>query len=310
MRPLARYFLIFVVCLLFTALALSFIFGRSLLRGVAKDNNLFSRLETLLTKDKPEDIVLRPEKTVRFVEGWTNRDMGQYLEGQGIWQSEELLEVAGFPQANYDLASELPRPIDFSERFTFLADKPKNRGLEGYLYPDTYRIYASSSTPVDLLEKMLANFDKRLTAQMRSDIAKQGKTIYEIVTMASILEKEAPINYATGDNRDAKIVAGIFWDRIKVGQALQSCASLAYILGVNKAQYSAEDTQVESNYNTYKYPGLPPGPISNPGILAIEAAIYPIRTNYNYFLTPAGSKEMIYAATYEEHLRNKAQYLP
>jgi UPF0755 protein len=309
-RRLARYFLIFALCLLATVLLLSLIFGRSLIRSLAGENSFLSRLDNLLKQEEQVSTVLRPEKTVRFVEGWTNRDMGQYLEGQGIWQSEELLESAGFPQVDYSLETDMPLPLDFSQQYNFLQDKPLSRGLEGYLYPDTYRIYAASSTPADLIVKMLSNFDQKLTAQMRADIKKQGKTIYEIVTMASILEKEAPINYASGDNRDARIIAGIFWDRIKVGQALQSCASLAYILGVNKSQYSAADTQIESPYNTYKYRGLPPGPISNPGILAIEAAIYPLSTNYNYFLTPSGSKEIIYAATYEEHLRNKNKYLP
>lgn len=310
MSRLARYLLLFALCLFLTALVLGLIFGRSLVRSLATDNSLFARLDHIFSKEKPVELETRPEKTVRFIEGWTSRNMGQYLEDQGIWQSEEFLVAVGFPQLDYSQEKELSKPLDFSNRFSFLEDKPKNRGLEGYLYPDTYRIYAASSTPADLIEKMLLNFDKRLTAQMRADIAKQGKTIYEIVTMASLLEKEAPINYSSGDNKDARIISGIFWDRIKVGQALQSCASLAYILGVNKAQYSTEDTQIESDYNTYKYRGLPPGPISNPGILAIEAAIYPISTNYNYFLTPAGSKDIIYAATYQEHLLNKNKYLP
>ncbi len=310
MSRLARYLLIFAFCALLTALVLGLIFGRSLVRSLAVDNSFFGRLDNIFSQEKPATIEARPEKTVRLIEGWTSRDIGQYLEGQGIWQSEEFLEAAGFPRVDYSQEKEMPQPLDFSDDFSFLEDKPKNRGLEGYLYPDTYRVYAASSTPADLIEKMLLNFDKHLTTQMRADIAKQGKTIYEIITMASLLEKEAPINYANGDNNDARIISGIFWDRIKAGQALQSCASLAYILGVNKVQYSAEDTQIESEYNTYKYRGLPPGPISNPGILAIEAAIYPISTNYNYFLTPAGSKEIIYATTYEEHLLNKNKYLP
>ena len=199
--------------------------------------------------------------------------------------------------------------MDYSSEFSFLKDKPVNRGLEGYLYPDTYRIFASSS-PSGLVEKMLSNFDRQLTDKMREDIKAQGKTIYEIVTMASILEKEAPINYTDNDNRDARIISGIFWRRIEAGQALQSCATLAYILGVNKARYTTADTKIDSPYNTYKYRDLPRGPISNPSILAIEAAIYPLSTSYNYFLTPAGSNKIIYSNTYAEHLRNKSKYLP
>lgn len=300
-----RYLLLLSLSLLATAALLIFIFG---------GRQLVSKAWHALRKDQPKvektAPVLRPEKTVRFIEGWNNREMGQYLEGQGIWQSEEFLEAAGFPQVDYSKEKDMPKPLDFSSQYSFLKDKPDNYGLEGYLYPDTYRIYAASSTPKDLIVKMLDNFDKHLTPKMRADIKSQGKTIYQIVTMASILEKEAPINYATGDNHDARVISGIFWDRIKNGQPLQSCATLAYVLGVNKAQYSQADTEVKSPYNTYQHQGLPPGPISNPGILAIEAAIYPIYTDYNYFLTPAGSSRIIYSRTYAEHLRNKNKYLP
>lgn len=304
MRFLMRNILILVGIVL-VALFLTLIF---------MDNKILNTnflIEKLLHRQKVEDIqVLRPEKNVVLLEGWTNRDMDQYFQREGIWQAGDFLTIVGFPQVDYSQEKNLPLPIDFSDEFDFLQDKPKNKGLEGYLYPDTYRIFADNAKPEELIRKMLQNFDQQLTAKMRADIKAQGKTIYEIIIMASLIEKEAPINYQTGDNKDAKIIAGIFWDRIKNGQALQSCASLAYILGVNKPQYSSDDTQIDSLYNTYKYRNLPPGPVSNPGILAIEAAIYPIYTDYNYFLTPANSKDIVYAITYEEHLKNKNKYLP
>ncbi|MCF7860011.1 endolytic transglycosylase MltG [Patescibacteria group bacterium] len=309
MYRIIRYLFLIGLSLLATALLLSVIFGRSLLQSLSADSGFFGRLDSLFKKEEPVKMELRPEESVRLIEGWNSRDMSQYFERQGLWQSEEFLEAVGFPQIDYNKNNDLPPLVDYSAEFSFLDDKPDNRGLEGYLYPDTYRIFASSS-PADLVEKMLSNFDQKLTDKMRADIKAQGKTIYEIVTMASILEKEAPINYADGDNRDARIIAGIFWDRLEVGQALQSCATLAYILGVNKSQYSTADTKIESPYNTYKYRDLPPGPISNPGILAIEAAIYPLNTSYNYFLTPAGSSKIIYSTSYAEHLRNKSKYLP
>lgn len=308
MNRLARYLFIAALSVLAVMIVITLFFSASIWRSFFGNDNFLSGLFS--NKTNQTELVLRPEKSVRLLEGWTNRDMGQYFEREGIWQSEEFLESAGFPRVDYSQEKDLPMPLDFSEEFSFLEDKPKNRGLEGYLYPDTYRIFADGAKPVELIEKMLQNFDKQLTPKMREDIAKQKKTIYEIVTMASLLEKEAPINYRTGDNYDAKIIAGIFWDRIKNGQALQSCASLAYVLGINKPQYSSEDTEIESPYNTYKYRNLPPGPVSNPGILAIEAAIYPIYTNYNYFLTPANSKDIIYSVTYEEHVNKKNKYLP
>ncbi len=257
-------------------------------------------------KEEPEP-VLRPEDTIRILEGWTSRDIGQYFEREGRYQSEEFLEVAGFPQVDYRKNKEMPAISDFSVEYSFLEDKPKYYGLEGYLFPDTYRIYASSSV-TEVIEKMLANFDKKLTPKMRKDIEAQGRTIYDIVTLASLVEKEAPLNNQTGDNRDARIVAGIFLNRLSVGQALQSDATLSYIYNDNKAAHSGAELDIDSPYNTYKYRGLPPGPICNPGILAIEAAIYPIDTDYSYFLTTKDG-DIVYAKTYDEHLRNKYKYL-
>src|SRR3989339_277763 len=164
-----------------------------------------------------------------------------------------------------------------------------------------YKIY-EDATPNDIVQKMLKNLDQKLTPKMRDDIKKQGKTIYEIITMASIIEKEVR------SFGDMKLVSGVFWNRINSGRALESCASLAYILGVNKPQYTIEDTNIDSPYNTYKNPGLPPGPIANPGFNAITAAIYPDKTDYNYFLS-ASTGETIFSKTYDEHLRNKAKYL-
>lgn len=260
--------------------------------------NTNSELSTLLDRvlgreKKAVPLILKEEKTLRIIEGWRNRDILNLLVKNNLTTEEEFTAA----QKNYDVS-----------KFSFLSDKPRSTDLEGYLYPDTYRVYASS-TASEIISKMLSNFEVKLTPQMRADIAASGKTINEIITMASIIEKEAPISYAKSDNKDAKIISGIFWRRIKTGQALQSCATLAYVLGVDKAQYSEVDTKFKSPYNTYLNPGLPPGPISNPGILAIEAAIYPTPSNYNYFLTPTGSQEIIYSVTYEEHLRNKNKYI-
>jgi UPF0755 protein len=263
-------------------------------KAVFKSSGISSFWDNLVS-NKKESVVIVPkeEKTIRVIEGWRNADIAKELVAQGLTSNEDFTKATWY---------------DYSGQFDFLKDKPKGIDLEGYLYPDTYRVYASS-TADDIIVKMLTNFDNKLTAQMRSDIKAQGKTINEIVTMASIIEKEAPISYQTGKLDDAKIVSGIFWNRIRSGQALQSCATLAYVLGVNKPQYSEADTRIDSPYNTYQNPGLPPGPIANPGILAITAAIYPIKTNYNYFLTPSGSKELIFARTYDEHLKNKNKYL-
>lgn len=242
------------------------------------------------------------ERTIKIIEGWNIREISQYFERQGMFQSEELLELIGFPQVDYRANKEMPAPKNYAASFDFLKDKPTYYSLEGYLFPDTYRIF-KDATLDDIVLKMLNNFDKKLTPEIREDIKKQGKTIYETITMASLLEKEVKTE------EDMKIVSGIFWDRIKNKQALESCATLAYVLGVNKPQYTTEDTKIDSFYNTYQNRGLPPGPISNPGLKAIKAAIYPEYTEYNYFLSRPDTGETVFSKTYEEHNRNKAKYL-
>ena len=233
------------------------------------------------------------EKSIRIIEGWKLKDMGAYLEKNQIAAAENFMVLAGAPLNDWK--------FDFAKP-EFLNDAPQRANLEGYLFPDTYRISKDGSAQ-EIVHKMLINFDKKMTPEMRAEIKRQKKTIYEIVTMASVIEKEVRSIY------DMKIVSGIFWNRIKNGQALESCATLAYILGVNKAQYSIEDTKAASPYNTYAYRGLPPGPIANPGLNAVMAAIYPEDTNYNYFLSDPTTGQTIYGKTLKEHNINKYKYL-
>jgi len=256
------------------------------------------KIVKILTAGEP----LSKERTIKIIEGWNIREISQYFEREGMFQSEELLELIGFPQVDYRTNKEMPAPKNYASRFDFLADKPTYYSLEGYLFPDTYRIFKDAILD-DIVLKMLDNFDKKLTPEMRTDIKKQGKTIYEIVTMASLLEKEVRTE------EDMKIVSGIFWDRIKNKQPLESCATLAYVLGINKPQYTTEDTKIDSPYNTYQNRGLPPSPICNPGLKAIKAAIYPTYTDYNYFLSKPDTGETDFSKTYEEHIKKKAEYL-
>ncbi len=256
-------------------------------------------LKRLVGRDnEPPPLELKPEYTIRILEGWSINDMANYFEAEGIFEAEEFIKATKLESYEDDLVS----------KFSFLEDKPEDADLQGYLYPDTYRIFTDAST-TDVVLRMLDNFDKKLTEQMREDIKEQGRSIYEIITMASLVEKEAPIDYKSDDNYDAKMISGIFWQRIRNRQALQSCATLAFILGENKEIYTTADTQIQSPYNTYLNPGLPKGPITNPGILAIKAAIYPSYNDYNYFLTPTGTRDIIYSRTHDEHVANKARYL-
>jgi len=235
------------------------------------------------------------ETDIKIIEGWRINDIDKYLADNQILAAGEFKALAD---------NELQVKSAKLKAFDFLNNIPESATLEGYLFPDTYRVFKDSSAE-DIAAIMLANFDRKLNPELWNEIERQGKSVHEIITMASLIEKEV----RTAE--DMKIVSGIFWNRINNGQALQSCATLAYIIGVNKTQYSEEDTKIDSPYNTYQNRGLPPGPIANPGLNAINAAIYPTPNNYNFFLTAEvnGEDKVIYSETFEDHVRNKGIYL-
>jgi UPF0755 protein len=238
------------------------------------------------------------EKEITVIPGWNLRDIADYFQQQGVAPSSDLYKLTGEPLKKY-ASGQLP---DYSGKFSILADKPKGSGLEGYLFPDTYRIFKNATTS-DIIIKMIGNLDEKVTPAMRADIAAEGKSVFQIITLASIIEKEVR------NQDDMKIVSGIFWNRLKINQSLGSDATLSYILGDKNAAHSTDQTMVNSPYNTYRSAGLPPGPICNPSLAAINAAIYPTKTNYYYFLTDPVSGKTIFSKTLDEHNRNKQKYL-
>lgn len=171
---------------------------------------------------------------------------------------------------------------------------------EGYLYPDTY-VFSPSATAEDVARAGREAFDKAI-APLAGDIAASGRSRADIVIMASIIEREA----ARGEDR--RMISGVLWNRIERGIPLQVDAVFGYIN--SRATYSPSyaDLGVDSPYNTYKYAGLPPGPIANPGLSSIEAALHPAQTRYLYYLTGRDGL-MHYAATYQGHKQNLAAYL-
>lgn len=233
------------------------------------------------------------EKPIRIIEGWNLKDIGAYLEKNQAAAAKNFTVLAGAPPAGWKFYFAKPE---------FLNDAPERASLEGYLFPDTYRILKDGSAE-EIIHKMLNNFNKKLTPEMRAEIKRQKKTIYEVITMASVIEKEVRLE------NDMKIVSGIFWQRIKYGMPLQSDATLSYILADKIGSHTIEQTKIDSPYNTYKYPGLPPGPIANPGLNAIMAVIYPQAMGYNYFLSDPATGQTIYSKTLNEHNLNKYKYL-
>lgn len=232
--------------------------------------------------------IVPPGVRITFPEGWTAKDMAKRLTANNLPGDEFLRIVTD------------PFPV-WRERYPFLADLPLGMSLEGYLFPDTY-IFPEQATGELIVGELLKTFDKRFSVDLRTRAKEQGLSLHELVTLASIVEGEVP---TAGDRR---LVADIFLRRLSIGQALESCATLAYILGERKMQYSIEETQVESPYNTYQNQGLPPGPIGNPGLAAIEATLNPLPNPYFFFLSNPETGETVYSRTFEEHLQNKAKH--
>lgn len=182
---------------------------------------------------------------------------------------------------------------------------PNDQGLEGYLFPDTYR-FRSDATASTVAETMILTLKRRLAendiAIPRNLVFEGGLTFHEMLTLASIVEREVR------SPEDMKLVAGIFYTRMKIGMALQADSTVNYVTGKSDTAVSLEDSRVDSLYNTYQNLGLPPGPISNPGMNAILAVLNPMDSDYLYFLT-TDEGDVIYAKSFDEHVANKYQYL-
>ncbi len=222
--------------------------------------------------------------SITFPEGWQIRQIAQRLIEKGF-DGALFEEIARNPDA------------ELRQKFEFLASLPEGMSLEGYLFPDTYS-FLPEATARDIVEALLANFDKKFTPEMRAHITQFDQTIHDVVTLASIIEREVHIE------KERPIVSGIFYNRLRDGMTLGSDATLDYIFGESKIKHTIEDTKVDSPYNTYQNPGLPPGPIGNPGVSSLRAATYPEKTEYYFFLNNATTGQTVFSRTYQEHLRN------
>ena len=227
------------------------------------------------------DLLITPNReTARITipEGYEIKQIAQKLDEEGIvgWQDF----YAALNPADYD--------------YPFLQGLPQRDGvMEGYLFPATYEI-PDGMTAHDIIDLMLSAFNSQFTQEMYNRASELGMTTDELITMASIIEREA------GEGEKPK-VAGVFYNRRNSGMKLQSCATVQYILGERKPVLSIADTKIDSPYNTYMYPGFPVGPICNPGMESINAALYPEATDAYYFVLGKDG-EHIFSATYDEHV--------
>ena len=213
----------------------------------------------------------RIKRMITIIEGWDLSDVENELKEKGFAGAEKIFEIE------------------------------KQKKIEGYLFPDTYEIFLEEGV-AGAVNKMLANFEEKITQGLREEIEAQGKSLSDIIIMASLIEKEVRTM------ADKKTVSGVLWKRMGIGMPLQVDAAIAYIKGGKITKISLEDLKIDSPYNTYKNKGLPQGPICSPGLDSIIAAIYPQKTSYFYYLsTPAG--RTIFSATLAEHNAAKNRYL-
>ena len=235
------------------------------------------------------------EIEITILPGWRLEEIAEMLRDNTEIPAEEFLTQA--------------RQGDFDN--PCLADRPLGASVEGYLFPDTYRIPAKADAR-QLVEILLAAFDARFTPEMRQAAATQGMTVYQVVTLASIVEREAVLDW------ERPIIASVYLNRLdpttETKGYLQADPTFQYAKGYDHTTGKwwnpmavDEAATVDSPYNTFLYPGLPPGPICSPSLSSLQAVVYPTETDFLFFYA-RGDGSHVFARTYEEHLRNQEQY--
>ena len=224
------------------------------------------------------------------------------LEG---WRLEEI--AASLPTSGLNITSEeyLQAAKNHPSGYSFTGQIPPQASVEGFLLPDAYTLPRDLTTE-QLIATFLNNFENKVSAEIRNGLTHQGLALYEGVTLASIVEREAL------RDDEKPMIASVFLNRLAAGMRLDADPTVQYILGNQPGRggwwpvpLRSADLRLDSPYNTYIYPGLPPGPIANPGLSALRAVAFPAQTPYYYFRAACdGSKKHVFARTYEEHIQN------
>ncbi|MBP7822224.1 MAG: endolytic transglycosylase MltG [Candidatus Moranbacteria bacterium] len=255
-----------------------FVAGQYAFSGEVSSQSIAEKLTT-------GDVVPRSVR-VTFPEGFTAKQMANRLSENNL-PGKEFLRLVSSPTKELLGISPLFR------------DLPPDATLEGFLFPDTYEFLLQAEAE-DIVALFLKNFDRRFDESLRKEMTRQQKNVFTVVTLASLLEVEVR------SESDRKMVSDLFSRRLEVGMPLQSDATVRYVLGIDKAQYSGSDIATDSPYNTYVYKGLPKGPIDNPGIVSLRAALFPTVNDFWYFLSDQKTGETIFSRDFEEHKRNKS----
>ena len=227
------------------------------------------------------------EVTFVVLPGWRLEEIAASLPTSGLpVTADEFLTVAKAPPSDYD----------------FLAGE---NSIEGFVYPDSY-IFSRKISGKEMISDVLRNFSAHLTLDLKNGFERQGLTVYQAVTLASMVERESV------QEEEQPLIASVYLNRLKIGMKLDADPTVQYAIGYNFLQQSwwtnplsLLDLQVNSVYNTYKYPGLPPTPIANPSLGALHAVAFPSETTYYFFRAKCdGSGFHEFAETFDEHLQN------
>ena len=267
-----------------------------------------------VSKELSDDGVIRSRRTFEMLVMTFGSDShiseGEYYFEHPVSVVEVAMHIAGrqfgidkkkvtFPEgfSNKEMAARLDATFDTFDSALFLS---LAKGQEGYLFPDTYGFFPST-TPDVIIAALKKNFEKK-TQSLEKDFATSKRSKEDILIMASIIEKEA-----AGDN-DRALISGILWNRIDAGIPLQVDAPFLYLVGKESKDLTKKDLAFDSLYNTYTHKGLPPTPINNPGLAAISAALHPEPSAYFYYLHDKDGM-IHYAKTYTEHKKNIQKFL-
>jgi UPF0755 protein len=213
-------------------------------------------------------------RRVTIPEGLASPQIAQLLQANALADSARFVELVRDPGFTRKLGLEAP-------------------SLEGYLFPQTY-MFNRTTTEEEIIRSMVEEFDKVFTGPFYTRLDSLKLTRHQAITLASIVEREAVVQ------QERPLIAGVFLSRLERGMNLESCPTVEYALGYHKEHLDNEDLQVDSPYNTYMYPGLPPGPIGNPGQAAIQATLFPVRTEYLYFVA-RGDGTHVFSRTNDQH---------
>jgi len=198
------------------------------------------------------------QHAVLLREGQTLAEVAKELDSEGLARAADVIHVGQDPL--FLRTIEIPAP-----------------SVEGYLFPDTYQ-FVKGMTVEEMLARMAARMREHLTPEIRAAAEERGLTVHQLLTLASIIEREGVVR------SELPLISAVFWNRLKLDMPLQADPTVQYAVGKNRQALTRADLQIEHPYNTYRRAGLPPGPIANPGLLAIKAAVRPAPVNYLYFV--------------------------